>query len=97
MHPACALCRGACCESLVLHDLPPGEPSRFLALHGEVLPDGSLELPVPCTQLMKCGECSIHPHRPQPCRDYAVGSIACRATVLRRRPAQSAQILALLP
>lgn len=33
MHPACQLCRGACCESLVLN-LPPTDSGSWLALHG---------------------------------------------------------------
>lgn len=97
MHPACQLCRGACCESIVLHDLPPGDTSRWLALHGRVLPSGSVEFPAPCRELDTCGLCRIHATRPEPCRTYAVGGVDCRATIIRRRPAHSAEILAALP
>jgi hypothetical protein len=96
MHAACNLCRGACCESLVI-DLPAGPVGDWLAAHGAAIAGPAVELPTPCRHLCASGTCTIWQNRPTPCVDYAVGSPACRATVLRRRPARAAEILALLP
>lgn len=82
----CQLCRGACCESIVT-TAPPTDTGFWLSLHGNTLPDGRLELPVPCHALAKCGSCTIHSMRPEHCRNFPVGGADCRATVLRRRPA----------
>jgi Fe-S-cluster containining protein len=91
----CDLCRGACCESIVLTP-PPTDAGRWLGYHGTPLPTGEIELATPCAHLC-CGRCAIHDFRPDYCRTYEVGSAACRATVLRRRPDQAAEILALMP
>jgi hypothetical protein len=93
MHPACQICRGACCESIVT-PRPPGPDGEWLAHHGTPLPDGRIELPLRCGKLSPCGTCTIHATRPQTCIVYEVGSPACRATVARRRPAQADEILA---
>lgn len=82
MNPACSLCRGACCESLVV-DLPDTPEGRFLGYHGTHIGPRRIELPTPCVH--HCGECRIHATRPQPCRDYAVGGPECLATIRRRR------------
>lgn len=97
MHPACALCRGACCESIVLPGIPSGEVYRWFLYHGQEISGGVLEFPLPCRHLETCGRCAIHEHRPEPCRTYEVGGLNCRATIARRRPAQAREILALLP
>ena len=95
MHPACQLCRGACCESLVLH-LPPTDAGTWLGFHGQPIGDRHVEFATPCSKLSTCGKCSIHRTRPEHCRTYAVGGPDCRATVARRRPKQAAAILAAL-
>lgn len=96
MNAACQLCGGACCESLVVTP-PPTEEGRWLGYHGATIEGGGIEIESPCNQLC-AGRCGIHAHRPRPCVDYAVGSLACRATVLRRRPSGLARaILALTP
>ena len=96
MHPACQLCRGACCESIVLPALPPGDEGRWLGYHGRPLEGGAYEIPVPCTRLDSCGSCMIHASRPSVCRTYQVGGPACRATIARRRSTQAEAITALL-
>lgn len=93
---ACQLCRGACCESIVTTP-PAGEAGEWLRHHGQPIGGGAIELPAPCHRLTPCGTCSIHATRPEQCRTYSVGGPDCRATVLRRRPAQAAEILAAMP
>lgn len=114
MNPACQLCRGACCESLVLN-LPPTDSGTWLAYHALPLnpPQDGVhrtntgpaaagngttmhEIEAKCRKLSTCGRCTIHTTRPEHCRTYAVGSPDCRSTVQRRRPDQSAEILALI-
>lgn len=94
MHPACNLCAGACCESIVI-DRPAGDVGDWLAHHGRAL-DASVELETPCGKLGPCGECTIWQNRPAPCRTYQVGGKQCRETVARRRPQNANVILALL-
>jgi hypothetical protein len=95
MNPACQICRGACCESIIFPDIG-GDPGRWLALHGRTLAHGQVELETRCNALNSCGTCAIHAARPRNCRDYAVGGEDCRTTVLRRRPAQAAEIFDLM-
>lgn len=97
MNKACQLCRGACCESMVLptSGLAPDQ-AVWLALHGRMVGKGMVEVEQPCSQL-QAGLCAAWSHRPNMCRDYAVGGGSCRATVLRRRPADAQAILAAMP
>lgn len=96
MNPACQLCRGACCETIVVAP-PANDDGRWLRFHGTPLADGRLELATPCSMLKPCGTCAIHTLRPEACRAFPVGGADCRATVLRRRSALAQQILALFP
>jgi hypothetical protein len=82
---------GACCESIIIPPPLPGGAGGWLALHGERLQDGSLELETRCRRLGWLGDCLIYADRPQNCRDYAPGCDTCRATVSRRRPARLAE------
>ncbi len=95
MHPACQLCRGACCESLVLN-LPPTDSGTWLAYHARPLGGALHEIESRCTKLAACGRCTIHATRPEHCRTYPVGGPDCRATVSRRRAVISEQIISLL-
>lgn len=92
MNPACQICQGACCESLVFA-LPDTDLGRWLGFHGVVIELGKSELPAPCTKLCG-GQCTIHEDRPQHCRDYTVGGVDCRSTVLRRRLDLATEIFA---
>ncbi len=84
-HPACVVCRGACCESITL-DLRSenADVQRWLDLHGQRVV-GGLNLACACSALRE-GRCTIYDDRPRVCRDYAVGSAACLAAIARRRP-----------
>ena len=95
LHPACALCRGACCESIVSRP-PTADVGRWLGLRGQPLADGRIEIAVPCAALSGAGTCGIHATRPDVCRAYVVGGPDCRLTILRRRQACASEILAAL-
>ncbi len=84
MNRACFLCRGACCESLVLAQIP-SDAGIWLSYHGTATPDGKVEFPLPCSKLSECGKCTIHDNRPKICAAFEVGGADCRATVQRRR------------
>ena len=92
----CQICRGACCESIVLR-LPATDAGAWLGLHGVSIGEHQVEIPAPCRKLSVCGSCSIHATRPDHCRTYVVGGADCRATVARRRPTDAAQIIAAMP
>ena len=85
MNPVCEQCQGACCESFVvaLPQDPAPDFVRWLSLRGTVT-SGALRLEVPCRELAD-GRCGIWDTRPQPCRDYQVGSPACRQAIKARR------------
>ena len=101
MHPACEVCRGACCESLLVPVMRDKDSRDFFATRGSVFtvlgqPFDTLELPTPCRHLDACGKCGVYESRPQPCRTYEVGSKECRLTVKRRRTEKADMILALI-
>jgi Fe-S-cluster containining protein len=87
----CAVCAGACCESITL---PLGSPDpdflRWLLLRGQpsVLIPGSTTLECRCTALTNDGRCSIYADRPRVCRDLEPGGIECRTILRRRRTAE---------
>jgi hypothetical protein len=98
IHPACALCRGACCEFFALRPKAwgwPADVAQWLEFHGEPSP---LEVMfnLPCKKLVD-GKCSCYVDRPKMCAEFAVGSDDCRTCIkLRRRPEQAAEILKLV-
>lgn len=93
MKTPCDICKGACCESIVVTAAGFSDEAHWLRLHGKDVGGDSLEIEAPCRKLCN-GRCSIHDYRPSKCRLYAVGGPDCRATVLRRRPEQAKEILA---
>jgi Fe-S-cluster containining protein len=87
MNPACQLCRGACCESIIVDAASlrlPADSVTWLRYHGEPIDATRFELNTPC-RFSKDGLCGCYEHRPQPCVVYAPGSKICRETVRRRR------------
>lgn len=94
--PACALCRGACCESIVLDPAVfTLDGARWITYHGTSRADGTIELPCACDKLQR-GLCSIHPTRPRNCVEFQVGGSECRSAIRSRRPAQQDAIEKLL-
>lgn len=90
MNPACEICQGACCESVVLEP-ELNDVGAWLRLHGKDIGQGKIELATPCSKLCG-GKCSVWENRPEVCRVYEVGGVDCRATVLRRRFPQALEI-----
>lgn len=83
----CELCRGACCETIVLlRGSDSDDVWQWLSFHGKE-EDGTVRLPIPC-QHLKEGRCSIYETRPNCCREYKVGSDACLKALARRENAQ---------
>ena len=83
MNPACEICKGACCESIVVGK-PEGDEGLWLAFHGKTIGADKIELETPC-QMLCAGKCSIWKLRPSNCAAYDVGGDGCRETVIRRR------------
>lgn len=93
MNPACALCRGACCETVMLPI--EGEVPVTLLLRGHQEADG-FRLTSPCRHLSRKGLCRIHDDKPLLCREYEVGGEGCRAAVLSQRPMIADRIFSVL-
>jgi Fe-S-cluster containining protein len=92
---ACELCRGACCESIILPLTGLNDDgARWFRYHGRLIGD-AVELAAKCEHL-RHGRCDCYDTRPEPCRQFTVGGELCVSTVKRRRPNQAAAILALL-
>ena len=92
---ACDLCKGACCEAIVLPFVFKDEDiQRWFAYHGTETNRG-LQFDCKCNKL-KNGKCSIYEDRPNVCRDFTVGSPGCLAAVRRRRPFKEKEIVALI-
>lgn len=83
MNNACGVCRGACCESIVipLQGIPIVD--EWLLARGTRL-QSRTEIESICPNLSK-GKCKIYETRPTVCKDYLVGSEECIETVKRRR------------
>jgi Fe-S-cluster containining protein len=92
----CAICKGACCESLVFPAPELGDQREFLQARGVEFPiSGHIEVESACKHLTSCGSCGIHAERPKVCRDYKVGGLMCLITINRRRtPGQVQEICA---
>lgn len=91
----CDLCRGACCETLVLPATIAGYFDReWLFARGEELEDHRVVLPARCPHLTPEGRCDIYVVRPMACNAYLVGGMYCRSAVRRRRsPEKATEIL----
>jgi Fe-S-cluster containining protein len=87
LHP-CAICKGACCDSLVFPAPAFTQEGDFLSVRGTRTDSGRVEVESRCPKLTDCGSCSIHEHRPAVCRYFAVGGPRCLETVKRRRTGQ---------
>jgi hypothetical protein len=97
IHPACALCKGACCEGFALNPRAWGWPddvSRWLEFHGERSVLG-VEFDKPCKHKCSDGKCGIYydDDRPAMCASFEVGSEACLHCIKTKRIEQSEEIL----
>ena len=94
MHPACEVCRGACCESLIFPAPELGDQREFMEARGTEFPIwGHIEVESRCKHLCKDGLCSIHTARPKVCQDYKVGGLLCLLTIQRRRSKEQAEAI----
>ena len=97
---ACDLCKGACCESILIPIDASPMTTEFYEARGSVLEIvGQIfaELPARCPYLSNLGKCMTYGKRPVACSRFAVGSTMCVTAIKRRRPTQADAILALLP
>jgi len=95
MNPACELCRGACCEAIVLPvKVQDPDIQRWIEYHGQPT-DRGIYFECKCSKL-KDGKCSIYEDRPKVCRVFEVGSAGCLTAIKRRRPEQETEIRRLI-
>jgi len=96
---ACELCKGACCESILLPIDASPTTTEFYDARGsvfEIFGQTMAELPARCPYLSKAGKCMTYSQRPVACSRFAVGSTMCVTAIKRRRPDQAEAIMALL-
>lgn len=92
MHTACELCRGACCEGIIIPAAEIKEETDWLEMHGSIDSSGKwIHLNCKCRFLLD-GRCVVWESRPRNCREYAVGSMACLMTVRMLRPGRAEEI-----
>ena len=90
MDADCAVCRGACCEDILV----PVDPEaldeltvEWLSARGEMVVWADrphVRLRAPCPHL-KDGRCGVYERRPLVCRAYVMGGDRCLETIARRR------------
>jgi len=96
---ACELCKGACCESILLPISPAPTSTEFYAARGSVFMIATstfAEVPARCPHLSQSGKCKTYDNRPVACSRFTVGSVMCLTAIERRRPDQAEAIIALL-
>ena len=99
MSDACKICKGACCESIMLSIDRNPLTAEFYRARGEVFAINGhpfAEMPSRCPHLSGSGKCKTYASRPVACIRYEVGSALCLATIERRRPDQADAIKALI-
>lgn len=84
MIKACEVCRGACCESLVIETSIHPKVDEWLQARGTILINSRVEIETQCPSLTS-GKCSRYITRPEICKEYMVGGDECRETIKRRR------------
>jgi Fe-S-cluster containining protein len=95
---ACELCKGACCESIILPISPSPTSTEFYEARGSVFQVAGqtmAEVPARCPYLSKAGKCMTYSQRPVACSRFTVGSLMCVTAIERRRPDQAEAIKAL--
>ena len=99
MSKACELCKGACCESILIPIDASPATTEFYEARGSVFELHGYqyaELPARCPYLSNLGKCMTYAQRPVACSRFEVGSIMCVTAIERRRPDQADAIKALL-
>lgn len=86
IHPACALCQGACCRTIGIpidmSQLELGDKEHFglrkmrIYIEPEVV-----VLDCACSALTTEGACGRYETRPQPCINFPLGGEECRLAV----------------
>lgn len=86
-HPACELCLGACCETMIVPlnvGMLSNQDRAYFRVRGRI-EGSSLRIQSRCSVLKDDGRCGEYEHRPEACRVYVVGGDACVAAVRAQR------------
>lgn len=86
MMTPCELCKGACCESVIMDLTKNPMIDEWMLARGKPFGTNHVEWEQRCPSLNECGQCSRYDNRPRVCIEYPVGGTHCRETVRRRRP-----------
>lgn len=101
MTPDCMVCRGACCETILLpatlqldEEWAEARGIRRFTVTRDFGGLDCIEVPCACPKLSPMGACSIYDRRPTLCADFTVGGVACLSAIGRRRtPEKQREIL----
>jgi hypothetical protein len=94
----CVVCRGACCEEMVITSAQVGADFpqvivQFLEARGTYAGGNCYAIKARCPKLNRKGLCSIHDDKPLACALDPVGGAACLDAVLRRRTPEQYQLI----
>jgi Fe-S-cluster containining protein len=76
----CDECGGKCCKGILLPLTSDYSVNRWLELHGasqEIVGKDFVYVDARCKMLGDSGQCRGYEDRPQVCRDFQVGGVAC--------------------
>lgn len=86
----CSVCKGACCEELVICSSTPGADfpqadKEFMGIRGTLVEPGLYAVSSRCPKLSRRGRCRVYDDRPIACALLVPGGKECLACVGRRR------------
>jgi hypothetical protein len=73
----CDRCNGACCRYVTIDvDEMTPDQRRWATMRGDL--DGARwRIRCECENLTTHGTCAVYPHRPDVCKEFRAGSMAC--------------------
>jgi len=94
MNNICSVCKGACCETIIVSPRQWGwsdDEIHWVELHGN-LENGCVRMFCPCRNLVN-GVCAAYEDRPKMCDDYVVGSGSCKEAIRLLRSETTQKVL----
>jgi len=92
IHPACSICKGACCEYFIIpYKVRLEGNKKWIEAHGylnhhPVVGKNGVEITIPCQYLDSLGRCLIYDKRFPACKEHPVGGDMCINAIKKMRP-----------
>ena len=94
---SCDLCRGACCEFVVIERLLQLDHQWWAYHSSGILSNGDVGIEARCHHLTEEGRCRVYEKRPLSCQEISIGDPDCiEAIRFRRKPLEAERIIAAL-